>query len=135
MVTANKPIFKKVDCLRVYVDNLEKGLEFYRDKLGHSIIWRSEDAIGLRIPEQDTEIVIQTRDKKTEVNLLVDSVSEAILKIKEAGGSLIFGPIDIPIGKYATLKDPWNNELAILDTSKGLFITDKEGNIIGQETK
>jgi predicted enzyme related to lactoylglutathione lyase len=66
---------------------------------------------------------------------LVDSVSEAILEIKEAGGSLIFGPIDIPIGKYATLKDPWNNELAILDSSKGMFITDKDGNIIGQETK
>jgi len=132
---AKKPLFKKVDCYRIYVDDLEKGLAIYRDKLGHPIIWRSEDAIGLRIPDQDAEIVIQTKNKKAEVNLLVESVPEAINEIIEVGGSLLFGPIDIPIGKYAILKDPWNNELAILDRSKGLFITDKDGNIIGQEKK
>jgi lactoylglutathione lyase len=129
---ARKPFFKKVDCLRIYVDDLEKGLAFYRDKLGHPMIWRSEDAIGLRMPGQDTEIVIQTRDNKAEINLLVDSVPDAIQEMIEIGGTLIFGPIDIPIGKYAILKDPWNNELPILDSSKGLFITDKDGKIIGQ---
>lgn len=126
---------KKVDCLRLYVDDLEKGLDFYKTKLGHKIIWRTSDAIGLRLPDQDAEIVIQTRDKKTEVNLLVDSVPDAIMEFEKAGATLVYGPIEIPIGKYAILKDPWDNELAILDSSKGLFITDNQGNIIGQESK
>jgi lactoylglutathione lyase len=125
---------RKVDCLRIYVDDLDKGLTFYKEKLGHKIIWRTTDAIGLQLPDQDAELVIQTRDKKTEVNLLVESVPEAIKEFKKAGANLVYGPIDIPIGQYAILKDPWDNELAILDSSKGLFITDKNGNIIGQES-
>jgi len=107
-MATKKPLFKKVDCFRIYVDDLEKGLAMYRDSLGHPIIWRSDNAIGLQMPDQDAEIVIQTKDNKTEVNLLVESVSEAINAIVEAGGGLLFGPIDIPIGKYAIIKDPWN---------------------------
>jgi lactoylglutathione lyase len=129
------PQIKKVDCIRIYVDDLAKGLAFYQEKLGHTVIWKSNEAIGLRLPNQDAELVIQTRDKKMEVNLLVDSVSEAIKEFEKAGAVLVYGPIEIPIGKYAIVKDPWGNELPLLDSSKGLFITDKNGNIIGQETK
>lgn len=34
--------------------------------------------------------------------------------------------------KCAVVKDPWNNKYVILDTTKGTYITDNEGNIIGQ---
>jgi lactoylglutathione lyase len=129
-----KPLFKKVDCYRIYVDDLEKGLAFYRDQLGHRLIWRSEDAIGLQLQDQDAELVIQRRDKRTEINLLVESVPKAIEAMEAAGGTVKFGPIDIPIGQYAILEDPWGNELPILDSSKGLFVTDEDGNIIGRQT-
>lgn len=40
-------------------------------------------------------------------------------------------PFDIQIGKCAVVKDPWDNQYVILDMSKGSFITDEKGNIIG----
>lgn len=29
-----KPIFENVDCVSFYVDDLDKGIEFYKEKLG-----------------------------------------------------------------------------------------------------
>jgi hypothetical protein len=31
------------------------------------------------------------------------------------------------------IRDPWGNELVLLDTTKGLLVTDAEGNVIGNE--
>ena len=48
------PLLRKVDCVRLYVPDLETGLAFYRDKLGHELIWRTATA-GLCLPETDAE--------------------------------------------------------------------------------
>lgn len=40
---------------------------------------------------------------------------------------------DIEIGKCAVVKDPWGNQFVILDDSKGVFLTDENGNIIGHK--
>lgn len=61
----------------------------------------------------------------------MESVNEAINDIKNAGGEIICCPFDIKIGKCAVVKDPWNNQYVIVDSTKGTFITDHEGNIIG----
>ena len=126
-----KPLIRKVDCLRLYVPNLEAGLAFYRDRLGHELIWRSTTAAGLRLPDTDTELVIQTEEQRQEIDLLVDSADEAARLIEEAGGKVIVPPFDIQIGRCAVVEDPWGNPLVILDTSKGLLETDSKGNIIG----
>jgi predicted enzyme related to lactoylglutathione lyase len=125
------PILRKVDCVRLYVPDLEAGLAFYRDKLGHELIWRTETAAGLRLPETDAELVIQTEDQRQEVDLLVDSAEEAAAFIEQAGGKVIVPPFDIQIGRCAVVEDPWTNPLVLLDTSKGLLKTDTDGNVIG----
>ena len=51
-MTASRPLVQKVDCIRLSVPDLEAGLRFYRDHLGHEIIWRSEAALGLRLRVQ-----------------------------------------------------------------------------------
>ena len=55
-----EPLIQKVDCVRLYVADLESGLSFYRDQLGLDLIWRTENAIGLRMPNDETEIVLHT---------------------------------------------------------------------------
>ena len=35
------PLIRKVDCIRLYVSDLEAGLAFYRDRLGHALLWRT----------------------------------------------------------------------------------------------
>ena len=126
-----KPLIRKVDCLRLYVPDLESGLAFYRDRLGHVLIWRSETAAGLKMPETDAELVIQTEEQRQEIDLLVDSADEAATFIEGAGGKVIVPPFDIQIGRCAVVEDPWGNPLVILDISKGLLATDDKGNIIG----
>ena len=110
---------RKVDCVRLYVPDLEDGLAFYRDKLGHELIWRTEMAAGLRLPETDAELVIQTEESRQEVDLLVDSADESAKFIEQAGGKVIVPPFDIQIGRCVVVEDPWGNPLVLLDTSKG----------------
>ena len=124
-------LIRKVDCIRLYVPDLEAGLAFYRDGLGHELIWRTETAAGLRLPESDAELVLQTKDQRQEVDLLVDSADEAARRVEAAGGKVIVPPFDIQIGRCVVLEDPWGNPLVLLDTSKGLLKTDAGGNVIG----
>ena len=124
-------LIRKVDCIRLYVPDLEKGLDFYRDRLGHPLIWRTETAAGLRLPESDAELVLQTEEQRQEVDLLVDSADEAATRIEQAGGKVIVPPFDIQIGRCVVVEDPWGNPLVLLDTGKGLLKTDADGNVIG----
>ena len=78
-------LIRKVDCVRLYVPDLEAGLAFYRDRLGHSLIWRTETAAGLRLPESDAELVLQTKDQRQEVDFLVNSADEATLLVEQVG--------------------------------------------------
>ena len=124
-------LIRKVDCVRLYVPDLEAGLAFYRDRLGHVLIWRTETAAGLRLLESDAELVLQTEDPRQEVDLLVDSADGAARRVEAAGGKVIVPPFDIQIGRCVVLEDPWGNPLVLLDTSKGLLKTDADGNVIG----
>ncbi len=57
---STKPLIRKVDALEIPVPSLEEGLAFYRDRLGHELIWRTQTAAGLRLPDTDAELVLQT---------------------------------------------------------------------------
>lgn len=129
----NEPLFQHLDCLEFYVSDLQKGVEYYRDKLGLKILWKTDTAIGLGMADGITEIVIQNERKRQEADIKVKSVPEAVERIKEAGGEIVHGPFEIAIGQCAVVKDPWGNRYVILDTTKGTYITDDEGNILGQK--
>ena len=125
-----RPLIQKVDCVRLYVSDLDGGLAFYRDRLGHEVIWRTEREVGLRMPDTDAEIVLQTEDKQ-EVNLKVHSADAAASRFEEAGGKVVVPPFDIQIGRCVVVQDPWGNQFVLLDTSKGLLVTDEDGNVVG----
>ncbi|MGE5464912.1 MAG: VOC family protein [Syntrophothermus sp.] len=124
-------LIRKVDCVRVYVPDLEAGLSFYRERLGHELIWRTQTAAGLRLPESEAELAIQTGPQGPETDLLVDSAEEAALFIERAGGKIIVPPFEIQIGRCAVVEDPWGNTLVLWDASKGMLKTDTDGNVIG----
>jgi predicted enzyme related to lactoylglutathione lyase len=130
---ASVPLFRKLDCYSLPVENLDSAITFY-GKLGHQFIWREGNhAAGLRLPDSDAEIVLHTDNRPIETYFLVESVTEAIERIKNAGGKLVTGPLEINVGLYAMLHDPWNNPLVILDFTKGMLETDSEGNVIGNQ--
>ena len=127
----HEPLIRKVDCVQIPVPNLDAGLAFYRDQLGHQIVWRTERAAGLRLPDTDAEIVLQIERPSIEINLMVASVDVAVTRIIDAGGSVVVPPFDIQIGRCGVVCDPWGTQLIMLDTSKGLLATDADGNVIG----
>lgn len=124
------PLFQKIDCLQIPVPDLEAGLAFYCDRLGHELIWRTSTSAGLRIPGAASEIVIQTERPESEVNLTVASADEAAVTITEGGGRVIVEPFDILIGRCTVVEDPFGNRLVLLDTSKGLFLTDDSSHVL-----
>ena len=127
------PLFRAFDCLRLPVRDLAEALAFYRDALGQELVWRSETAAGLRLPDGDGEIVLQTERPEPEVDLLVEAVAPAVERFVAAGGRLVAGPFEIQIGLCAVVQDPFGNVLVMLDMSKGRLVTDADGRIVGNE--
>lgn len=131
---AMNPPFNHIDCIRIYVPNLTEGFDYYHTKLGFPLVWKTDKGMGFLLNDGITELVIQNEDKYQETDIKVESVIDTVEVIKNAGGKIIKGPFDIKIGKCAVIEDPWGNAMVILDTTKGTFVTDAEGNIIGQDT-
>ena len=128
-----EPLLRKVDCLRIPVPELEAGLTFYRDQLGHDVLWRAETMVGLRMPESDAEIVLSMEPEGMEVDLLVASAGAGAAAFEQAGGRVIVPPFDIQIGKCTVVADPWGNQLVLLDMSKGRLVTDESGHVVGTQ--
>ena len=126
------PVFQKIDAVTVPVPDLDVGLRFYRDALGHELRWRNDDIgqAGLALGGGDTELVLSTR-QRYEPNWLVPSAEEAAAAIEAAGGRVVSGPFDIPVGKVAVAEDPFGNILVLVDLSKGHYATDDAGNVTG----
>jgi predicted enzyme related to lactoylglutathione lyase len=131
-VVLTTPLLQKVDAVTVPVPDLDVGLGFYRDRLGHQLRWRNDEigAAGLALPGSDTEIVLTTR-LRYEPNWLVASADQAAAVVAAAGGQIIVEPEDIPVGRVAVLQDPFGNVLVLLDLSKGRYVTDDDGTVTG----
>jgi len=133
LLDVSSPLFRKIDCYRLPVPDLDAALAFYGDKLGHQLVWRSETAAGLRLPQSGAELVLQTERPEQETDLLVESVPAAVQRIVAAGGRVLVQPFEILIGKCAVVADLFGNVLVILDMSKGRLATDADGNVVGND--
>jgi predicted enzyme related to lactoylglutathione lyase len=111
-------LFRRFDWYLIPVPDLEAGLAFYRDWLGHELLWQRETAAGLRVRDTDAQIVLTTDLRFPETDLLVDSADGAIRAWQEAGGAIVRAPFDIPTGRCAVVRDPWGNCHVVLDQSK-----------------
>lgn len=98
-------IFQNVDCVSFMVDDLDKGINYYRDKMGLKLLWRTEDSCGLGMDNDITEIVLVTRDIPV-VQFKVESVDQILPEIEAAGGKVTYGPFNIDIGRCAVIDDP-----------------------------
>ncbi len=123
-------MIRKVDAVMVRVPDLDQGLAFYHDHLGHPLLWRNEDSCGLAMSGSDTELVISTK-LGPETNLRVVSADEAAGRFVGGGGQIVAGPDDIQIGRVVVVADPFGNRLVLLDTSKGTLMVDEAGEVTG----
>lgn len=125
-----KALFTNVDCVSFYVDDLDRGLKFYKDAMGLKLLWRAEKSCGLGMEEGITEVVL-VNEHNPMVDFKVESVADAIPEIVKAGGKVVYGPFDIDIGKCAVVSDLWENTYCILDMTKGKYTVDESGKVTG----
>jgi catechol 2,3-dioxygenase-like lactoylglutathione lyase family enzyme len=130
---AKPGVFTNVDCIELYVSDLDDGIRYYRDSLGLKLLWRTETSVGLGMENDIAEVVLQTERPYVMVDFKVESVIESIPQIIEAGGRVLEGPFDIPIDKCAVVTDKWENKYVILDMTKGRYTTDANGFVTGLE--
>ena len=124
------PLLQKVDCIMLHVPDVDAALRFYRDELGHELVWRHGDkAAAVRLGE--SELVLNAERKEAEVDIEVGSAAQAAERFVRAGGRIISGPFDIRIGMCVVVSDSWGNLLVLLYTSKGMLRTDEQGNVVG----
>jgi len=128
------PLLRSVDAVTVPVPDLDAGLAFYRDRLGHPLLWRDDELgqAGLGLATQGTELVLTTRAPYAP-SWLVASADDAADAVVAAGGRRISGPSDIPVGRLVIVEDIFGNQLVLLDLSKGHYVTDELGRVTGVE--
>lgn len=126
----SEPLFQKIDCLALPVPDLDAAIEFY-SALGHKLKWRAPESAAFRLPDSTAELIVMTDRAVRETDITVKSVDEALEQFVAAGGRLVNGPFDIPIGRCAVVADPWDNLLVLLDNTKGYLATDSEGHVTG----
>lgn len=125
-------MFKKVDCVRLHVPDIDAALVFYRDRLGMELVWKVDGVeAGLRTSDSDSEIVLVKEDiGQPEIDFMVEEVGESIEKFAGGGGRVIVEPFPIRIGMCSVVEDPWNNRYVLLDQSKGRLAVDRDRNVI-----
>jgi predicted enzyme related to lactoylglutathione lyase len=126
------PLLRTVDAVTVPVPDLDSGLRFYRDALGHQLHWRHHEIgqASLRLPESPTELVLAT-GLDYAPDWLVASADAAARGVESAGGQVITPPPDYPVGRVAKVADPFGNVLVVLDLSRGRYLTDGDRRVIG----
>jgi predicted enzyme related to lactoylglutathione lyase len=125
-------LLRAVDAVTVRVPDLEAGIVFYGETLGHQLSWRNDEIgqAGLQTADSSTEIVLTT-ELGYEPNWLVESVLDAVSRIVGGGGAVLVDPFEIPVGRVAVVSDPFGNALVLVDLSKGRYEVDADGRVTG----
>lgn len=129
-MSASGPLLRRLDNLLLRVADLDAAISFYGDRLGHRVLWRSDEAVGFALPDADAELVVHSHIGP-ETDVVVHDVDEAFAAFLSAGGEAVQRPFDIAIGRCARVRDPFGNELVLLDQSKGTLATDRNRRVVG----
>lgn len=124
------PLLRKLDNCMLRVSDLDAAISFYRDRLGHRLVWRNDEAAAFALPETDAELVVHLHIGP-ETDILVDDVELAVSAFLAAGGAIVDAPFEIAIGRCARVRDPFGNVLTLLDQSKGVLVTGAHGRVTG----
>jgi predicted enzyme related to lactoylglutathione lyase len=111
-------MLRKIDCIMVPVPDLDAALDFYERVFGLTVNWRDEVSVGMRLPESDAEVVLNT-ESISGVHYLVDDAPAAVEQLVANGCVVVLAPFEVVMGTCAVLTDPFGNRVYLLDMSRG----------------
>jgi catechol-2,3-dioxygenase len=47
METINNELFRYLDCIELYVPDLQQGIDYYCNRLGLKVLWKSDTLLAL----------------------------------------------------------------------------------------
>ena len=120
--THHRPMSKPVVRFEIGCRDLGKTSDFYRelfdwDIRDHGISSRVLAGEG-GIPGQIVSLGHEPHNYVT-IYIEVDDIKAYIEKLTSLGGTLIVGPVPIPVGYFAWFKDPEGNVIALVEPSGG----------------
>lgn len=123
-----------IKLITIHVNNMEKSLEFYKEKLGFTEVRRIdhiEDMAMIFLKDEEGGLIELIENKKMPSNdnvikssavsfaLFVTDMDETITKLNRNGIQLNKGPIKMPTGEVlAFIKDPNGVEIEFIEGFK-----------------
>lgn len=115
----------KICCVEIPANRAEDSARFYSSIFGWKVRNREDDNLafddgssvgGTWVKEAD-----RTPDEQTRLYIMVDSITETLRQIEEAGGKVLTARTDIGAnrGAFAAFADPVGNEFGLYVGPKG----------------
>lgn len=114
-------MLRNIDRVILRVPHLESAVRYYRDVLGMKLLRQDAHLANFKLADGATELVLHTDpDLPAEaVYYLVDNVRELYRRREEMKLTFVNPPSPVSRGYRATVKDPFDNILLLLDRSAG----------------
>ena len=112
-------MLRKIDRILLRVPALESAVRYYRDVLGLKLLKQDARLANFRLADGETELVLHD-DPDLPANAfyyLVDDVRDLYARRGELKLKFISPPIPVAHGFRATVKDPFDTVMLLLDRS------------------
>ncbi len=112
---------KQFDNFFLPANDLEKGKEFYENKLGLRIKFDFSDRglIAFQVGEGEPAIILKKgQEVKPAILFAVEDVNLVYEELQSKGVEFISKPFEIMTGRAVKFLDPFGNELGLTDYSK-----------------
>lgn len=110
--------------IKINVDDMEKALAFYRDKLGFEVedgsampelmVLKSEDREKLLLQHVDRLAVTGPNDTRMSITLQVNDLDRAIEKMKSLGVEFASGVREEGVGNAISIIDPFGRPISLM---------------------
>lgn len=112
----------------VYVDDMDKALDFYCNKLGFTVSHKYDDCL-VHLENDGPSLILETTDKpanaiypgtsQVALGIETKNVEDMARKLRELGADVIHDvPQKFPAGIFMAVRDPAGNLIELLQFSK-----------------
>ncbi|MHA2070181.1 MAG: VOC family protein [Candidatus Thorarchaeota archaeon] len=118
----------KICVIGVYVDDMDKALDFYCNKLGFAVRHKYDDCL-VHLENEGLPLILEKTDKPSTVDypassqvalgIETEDVEKTANDLRELGANLIHdSPQKFPAGIYMSVRDPAGNVIELLQFDK-----------------